>query len=58
MNFVRLLFDKIVIKFLAAWSPYWEHLKEAWAQKDHPNLLFMFYEEMKAVSLKIMREFN
>lgn len=28
------------------WSPYWEHIKEAWALKDHPNVLFMFYEEM------------
>ncbi|XP_076626776.1 sulfotransferase 1B1 [Colletes latitarsis] len=32
---------------LTPWSPYWEHLKEAWAHKDHPNLLFMFYEEMQ-----------
>ncbi|XP_076232704.1 sulfotransferase 1E1 [Calliopsis andreniformis] len=32
---------------LTPWSPYWEHLKEAWAYKDHPNLLFMFYEEMQ-----------
>ncbi|XP_026829310.1 sulfotransferase 1C4 isoform X2 [Ooceraea biroi] len=31
---------------LTPWSPYWAHLKEAWALKDHPNLLFMFYEEM------------
>ncbi|XP_053986845.1 sulfotransferase 1E1-like [Hylaeus volcanicus] len=32
---------------LTSWSPYWEHLKEAWAVRDHPNLLFMFYEEMQ-----------
>ncbi|KAI4501682.1 hypothetical protein M0802_003017 [Mischocyttarus mexicanus] len=31
---------------LTPWSPYWEHLKEAWALKDHPNVLFMFYEDM------------
>lgn len=33
---------------MTPWSPYWEHLKEAWALKDHPNLLFIFYEEMQA----------
>ncbi|XP_078044572.1 sulfotransferase 1E1 isoform X1 [Augochlora pura] len=33
--------------FSAPWSPYWEHLKEAWSLKNHPNLLFMFYEEMQ-----------
>ncbi|KAG7208936.1 hypothetical protein KM043_015114 [Ampulex compressa] len=32
---------------LLPWSPYWEHLKEAWARKDCPNLLFMFYDEMQ-----------
>ncbi|XP_012216892.1 sulfotransferase 1A1-like [Linepithema humile] len=31
---------------LTPYSPYWTHLKEAWALKNHPNLLFMFYEEM------------
>lgn len=33
-------------KDLTPWSPYWAHLKEAWRLKDHPNLLFLFYEEM------------
>ncbi|EFN66998.1 Sulfotransferase 1C4 [Camponotus floridanus] len=28
------------------WSPYFAHLKEAWNMKDHPNVLFLFYEEM------------
>ncbi|CAG5088537.1 Similar to SULT1C4: Sulfotransferase 1C4 (Homo sapiens) [Cotesia congregata] len=32
---------------LTPWSPYWEHLKEAWAQRHHPNLFFIFYEEMQ-----------
>lgn len=32
---------------LTPWSPYWEHLKEAWSNRHHPNLLFMFYEEMQ-----------
>lgn len=33
---------------LTAWSPYWEHLKEAWNQRNHKNLLFLFYEELQA----------
>ncbi|KAG6800257.1 estrogen sulfotransferase [Apis mellifera caucasica] len=32
---------------LTPWSPYWEHLKEAWTHRNHPNVLFMFYEEMQ-----------
>lgn len=31
---------------LTPWSSYWSHIKEAWGMKDHPNLLFLFYEEM------------
>ncbi|XP_046745006.1 sulfotransferase 1A3 [Diprion similis] len=31
---------------LTTWSPYWEHLKEAWALRTHPNLLFLYYEDM------------
>lgn len=28
------------------WCPYWTHLKQAWALRDKPNVLFLFYEEM------------
>ena len=28
-------------------SPYFPHIEQAWALKDHPNMLFLFYEEMK-----------
>ncbi|XP_011684332.1 PREDICTED: sulfotransferase 1C4-like [Wasmannia auropunctata] len=29
------------------WSPYWEHVKEAWAMTKHrTNLLFLFYEDL------------
>ncbi|XP_015597274.1 sulfotransferase 4A1 [Cephus cinctus] len=31
---------------LTPWSPYWKHLKEAWSHRHHPNMLFIFYEEM------------
>lgn len=28
-------------------GPYFQHVKEAWTMKDNPNMLFLFYEEMK-----------
>ena len=28
-------------------GPFFPHVHEAWAIKDHPNLLFIFYEDMK-----------
>ncbi|KMQ97259.1 sulfotransferase 1c4 [Lasius niger] len=28
------------------WSPYWEHVKTAWAIKHKPNILFLFYEDV------------
>ncbi|CAL4140788.1 unnamed protein product, partial [Meganyctiphanes norvegica] len=28
--------------------PYWLHVQEAWQKRNHPNLLFLFYEDMKA----------
>ncbi|XP_012275135.1 sulfotransferase 1C4 isoform X2 [Orussus abietinus] len=38
------------------WSPYWEHLKEAWEQRHHPNVLFMFYEEMHEDFIKAIKK--
>ncbi|CAH1645920.1 unnamed protein product [Spodoptera littoralis] len=34
------------IQDLHHWAPYFDHLKEAWEKRDHPNLLFLFYEEL------------
>ncbi|XP_045491378.1 sulfotransferase 1C4-like [Colias croceus] len=34
------------IRDLHHWTPYFEHLKEAWEKRHHPNLLFLFYEDM------------
>lgn len=31
---------------LAPWCPYWTHIKEGWAHRNHSNVLFMFYEDM------------
>lgn len=33
------------------WMPYWSHVNEGWKLKDHPNVLFLFYEEMNKVGL-------
>ncbi|ROT68870.1 estrogen sulfotransferase [Penaeus vannamei] len=30
------------------YGPYWLHLKEAWERRPHPNLHFVFYEDLKA----------
>lgn len=30
-------------------GPFFGHILEAWAKRDHPNLLFLFYEDMKKV---------
>ncbi|RXG50719.1 Sulfotransferase 1 family member D1, partial [Armadillidium vulgare] len=29
-------------------GPFWTHLKEAWNKRNHPNIHFCFYEDMKA----------
>ncbi|VVC96643.1 unnamed protein product [Leptidea sinapis] len=34
------------LRGLHGYSPILEHTKEAWAQRGHPNLLFLFYEEL------------
>ncbi|XP_072160129.1 luciferin sulfotransferase isoform X2 [Bemisia tabaci] len=31
---------------LVCWGPYWEHIKQAWDQRHHPNMLFIFYENL------------
>ena len=30
-----------------AGNPFFPHLEEAWQLRDHPNMLFLFYEDMK-----------
>ncbi|CAH0390405.1 unnamed protein product [Bemisia tabaci] len=31
---------------LVCFSPYWEHLNQAWEHRNHPNMLFLFYENL------------
>ncbi|CAH4037220.1 unnamed protein product [Pieris brassicae] len=40
-------FWDLLINDLLHWMPFFEHLKEAWEKRHHPNLLFMFFEELK-----------
>ena len=32
-------------------GPYFNHVFHAWAQRHHPNMLFLFYEDRKKVTL-------
>ncbi|XP_047475121.1 sulfotransferase 1C4-like [Penaeus chinensis] len=40
------------------YGPYWEHLREAWPRRDHPNMHFVFYEDMKADPMAELRKLN
>ena len=35
------------------WCPYWENLRQAWSRRDHPNMCFLVYEDMKQVRLEL-----
>ncbi|XP_046390343.1 sulfotransferase 1C4-like [Ischnura elegans] len=32
---------------LVLWAPYWSHVEEGWKMRNHPNVLFLFYEDMQ-----------
>ena len=36
--------------FSVYYSPFFAHVLEGWARRDHPNFLFIFYEDMKSVN--------
>ena len=38
------------------YSPFWEHVKEAWNLRNFPNFLLMFYEDMKSDLPKSIRK--
>ncbi|KAK4320237.1 hypothetical protein Pmani_008888 [Petrolisthes manimaculis] len=42
-SFIKLFMDNGVI-----YSPYWPHIKQGWQKRNHPNLHFVFYEDLKA----------
>ncbi|CAK1581627.1 unnamed protein product [Parnassius mnemosyne] len=34
------------VRNMILWTPFFDHLKEAWELRNHPNLLFLFYEDL------------
>ncbi|XP_045532596.1 sulfotransferase 1C4-like [Pieris brassicae] len=40
-------FWKTVLNNSQPWTPYFDNVKEAWEKRDHPNMLFLFYEDMR-----------
>lgn len=40
------------------YGTYAEHLKEAWERRNHPNLHLMFYEDMKADTIKELKRLD
>ncbi|XP_063876923.1 luciferin sulfotransferase-like [Scylla paramamosain] len=40
------------------YGPYWKHLKQAWHRRNHLNLHFMFYEDMKTDIMNELRKLN
>ncbi|XP_072943491.1 sulfotransferase 1B1-like [Epargyreus clarus] len=40
------MYWEFFIKDLHHWTPFFDHLKESWEKRHHPNLLFLFYEEL------------
>lgn len=38
--------------FAVTLTPYFEHVKEAWELRNHPNMLFLFYEDLSKVLTK------
>ncbi|XP_069944425.1 sulfotransferase 1A1 [Cherax quadricarinatus] len=40
------------------YTPYWPHVKQAWQRRDHPNMYFVFYEEMKSDIMTQLRRLN
>ncbi|KAM3963077.1 sulfotransferase 1A1-like [Aphomia sociella] len=55
-------FWNLFIKDRIDWTPFGPHIKEAWEKRHHPNLLFLFYEDLSkdlpGVVRKVAQFFN
>ena len=40
------------------YGDYWYHLQEAWDRRQHPNLKFLWYEEMKKDLIGVIRDMS
>jgi hypothetical protein len=52
--YFRLNFNQIRVNLnfdynLVLWTPYFGTVLDAWGKRSHPNLLILFYEDMKKV---------
>lgn len=43
---------------LVTQGPFWQHVAEGWAKRDHPNVLFLFYEDMKEDIIRELQRIN
>lgn len=51
------LFEALMVE-KSLYGPFWPHVKEAWQKRHHPNLHFVFYEDMKADIMLELRKLN
>ncbi|XP_069195419.1 sulfotransferase 1A1 isoform X2 [Procambarus clarkii] len=54
-------FDSVMKHFMnddLLYNPFWPHVKMAWKNKDHPNMHFLFYEDLKTDVMKELRTLN
>ena len=47
------MFDQNQFYFSVYYSPFFAHIFEGWAKRNHPNVLFLFYEDRKKVELQL-----
>ena len=40
------------------YGPFWQHVKEAWELRHHPNLHFVFYENLKNNTKEELQKLN
>jgi len=44
------------MKGILLYGDYWSHVQSGWELKDHPNVKFIWYEDMKADTRKVVKE--
>ncbi|CAG4988456.1 unnamed protein product [Parnassius apollo] len=49
------ILDTAKVVNMILWTPFFDHLKEAWDLRNHPNLLFLFYEDLLKDLPRIVR---
>lgn len=52
-QFVQFLIDDDLL-----YGPYLEHVREAWVKREHPNMLFLFYEDLKTDIMGQLHKLN